>query len=162
MSSKSWPSGAFFNSRDQAEYLGILGLAPADAVKAFVADIAPELGPVDVISVHTGLLRFDEATYGDSAAFPAQDVLVTDAHVLLSGWTDGYSAVFGSDADHAIAAAVLDAALHADAATEAHRALQGRIAQFIDAQAALLARADDPADEVPGEHEFPQADLLPA
>ena len=93
-----------------------------------------------MISVQTGLLRFTEvASSADSPAFPAEDVLVTEAHVLLAGLTDGYSAVFGSDTLHAVAVAILDAALRADAITDDLRTVQRRIAHFIEAQAALLA-----------------------
>lgn len=155
----SGPSDTLIDQQDQAEYLGILGLAPAETVKAFVADIASDLGHIDVISVQTGLLRFTEAASGDdSPAFAAEDVLVTEAHVVLAGLTDGYSAVFGSDTLHAVAVAMLDAALRADATTDDLRAAQHRIAHFIEGQAALLAGTYGQSDELA----LPQADTFPA
>lgn len=147
-------SEAPLDPQAHAERLGILGYAPADDVKAFVAEIMAGLGQVDVISVQTGLLSFVEPPAGHgSPGFAPGDVLVTEAHVLLSEQIDGYSAVFGGDSLHAVSVAILDAALRAEANTHAHLALRRRIERFIDAQAALLAQADEQA--------FPQADLLP-
>lgn len=167
MSAMPWPSVTPPDSRDQAEYLGILGLAPAEDVKAFVEALTPELGPVDVVSVQTGLLRFeadamDRCAPDGATPLPVDDVLVTEAHVLLSDVADGYSAVIGSNADHAIAAAILDAAWHVEPSTDAFRAIQRRIQAFIDTQAAILAGDDDAADRRAGEQAFSQADLLPA
>lgn len=148
-------SETLFKQQDQAERVGILGYAPADDVRAFVASILPDLGQIEVISVQTGLLNFGETPDSDnSPRYAPVDLLVTEAHVLLAGMTDGYSAVFGGDTLHAIAVAILDAALRAEVNTEAHLALQRNIERFIDAQAALLAQVDEQA--------LPQAGLLPA
>jgi phosphonate C-P lyase system protein PhnG len=151
----SGTSEAVLDPLDRAEHLGILGYAPAESVKAFVADITPALGSVDVISVQTGLLSFAEAAVvRGSQDFMPGDVLVTEAHVLVNDTTDGYSAIFGADALHAVAVAVLDAALHAADGGDEHLALRERIERFIEDQAALLAQADEQA--------FPQANLQPA
>jgi phosphonate C-P lyase system protein PhnG len=130
---------------DQAEYLGILSYAPPEAVMAFVADILPAVGSIDVLHTHTGLLTLStpELVAGsyEAAEEPAVlgEVLVTETSVQLDDGTIGYSACLGRDVLQAVAVAILDAVLMSGLP----RALKAQILDFVDEQAKLLAQEDD-------------------
>lgn len=130
---------------DQAEYLGILSYAPPEAVMAFVADILPAVGPVDVLHTHTGLLTLSASELVAGSYEAAEEptvlgeVLVTEASVQLHDGAVGYSACLGRDVLQAVAVAILDAVLMSDLPST----LKTQIFDFVDEQAALLAQEDD-------------------
>lgn len=110
---------------DPSEYLSILTYAPAEAVKSFADSLIPELGEIEILSGRTVLTQLPQVG----------EVLVTELCVCLPDGTEGYSAILGTDQDHAAAVAILDAALIAYPEGPLH----DQIVTFIDDQAALLS-----------------------
>jgi alpha-D-ribose 1-methylphosphonate 5-triphosphate synthase subunit PhnG len=120
---------------DQAAYLSILSQAPAQQVKQFADDLLPLLGAVEVLQNRTGLIMLPATDSVQGTAFYLGEVLIAEAHVRLAD-VEGYGACLGRDLQHALAVAILDAALRAGQQTD-------QIATFVDEQGRALAAADD-------------------
>jgi alpha-D-ribose 1-methylphosphonate 5-triphosphate synthase subunit PhnG len=125
-----------YDALDQGEYHSILSRSPAAAVKQFAETIIPLLGPIQVLQNRTGLAMAPMRDTGQGRAFYMGGALIAEAHVRL-GKTEGYGACLGCDLEHALAIALLDAALVAGMA-------RNRIHTFIQEQAAAQAEADPP------------------
>lgn len=96
------------------ELLGVLNLASAEEVKGFVDGILPTLESygLEVIESRTGILMLPMYDQAQGARFFVGELLVAEAKVKLRG-TIGYSMCLGRDREHALATAILDAAVRA-------------------------------------------------
>lgn len=92
-------------------YLTVLTHAPAEAVKALADDIIPALGDVVVLQNRTGLVMLPYTDTAKGMRFHLGEVLVAEAHVRLENGVEGYGACTGRDLLHALAVALLDAAI---------------------------------------------------
>ncbi|MGV3553349.1 phosphonate C-P lyase system protein PhnG [Rhizobium sp.] len=116
--------------RDHRLMLEILASGRPEPVKACAEDVLDHLGDVAVIANRTGLamLPYQDTVHGTS--FHLGEVLVAEAHIQVPGLeVEGYGAVVGRDLEHAMAMAVIDAAVAAglampsiDALLEAEKA----------------------------------------
>jgi alpha-D-ribose 1-methylphosphonate 5-triphosphate synthase subunit PhnG len=95
---------------EQSTYLSVLARAAPEKVKAFVEDLIPELGAIDVLENRTGLVMLPMTEPVHGAAFYVGEVLVAEARVRVGG-SEGYAACLGRDLEQALAIALLDAAL---------------------------------------------------
>ena len=119
---------------DQSSYLSVLSRSPAAVVKQFADALIPELGCIEVVRNHTGLVMVPMSDTGKGAAFYLGEALIAEAHVRV-GTIEGYGACLGRDLEQALAIALIDAAIVTGIARE-------QIGAFIQAQAAALAEAD--------------------
>lgn len=120
----------------QPEYLTILTHAPAETVKLFADEIIPHLGTITVLKNRTGLVMLPYTDSAQGTRFHLGEVLVAEAHVQLKDGIQGYALCVGRDLLHALAAAILDAALQANLQTE-------RITAFLEAQQTQQRQADE-------------------
>jgi alpha-D-ribose 1-methylphosphonate 5-triphosphate synthase subunit PhnG len=124
----------FADRFDQGAYLSILTHAPTETVKAFVEELLPTIGEVEVLNNRTGLVMLPYTDSRQGALFHLGEVLIAEAHVRLEG-AEGYAACVGRDHVQALAVAILDAALRAGLMTD-------RIWSFIEEQSQALEEAD--------------------
>ncbi|MFB9948420.1 phosphonate C-P lyase system protein PhnG [Rhizobium puerariae] len=111
-----------------AQALGILAASRPDAIKACAEKVLDDLGDVSVLANRTGLAMLPFMDTVRNTAFHLGEVLVAEAHVRVPGrQVEGYGAVTGRDLEHAMAMAVIDAAIAAG-----HEA--GFILEFLDAE----------------------------
>lgn len=115
--------------------LETLARSDAGRIKAFAEELLRELGAVEVLESRSGLVMLPMRDTIRSVDFHLGEVLVAEAHVKLAG-VEGYGMVVGRDLEHAMAMALIDAAAFAGLA-------QNRIGAFVDAQAAMIAEADE-------------------
>lgn len=123
-------------SYTQSQYLTILTHAPAENVKTFVEDIIPHLGDIEVLINRTGLVMLPYTDTSTGTRFHLGEALVSEAHVRISGGTEGYAVCVGRDLQQALAVALLDAALTAGIMTDS-------IFTFIADQEVAQQAADD-------------------
>lgn len=99
---------------DHRQALEILASARPGEIKACAEQVLDRLGDVSVIVNRTGLamLPFQDTVRG--TAFHLGEVLVAEAHIEVpSRSVEGYGAIIGRDLEHAMAMAVIDAAMAA-------------------------------------------------
>ncbi len=89
--------------------MGLLARAALPDLAGPLAARWPDHGARDLKPVETGLVMLRGRMGGDGAAFNVGEATVTRAVVELSSGERGYGHVLGRDANHARAAAVLDA-----------------------------------------------------
>lgn len=117
-------------------HLSILARAPAPDVKAFVNDILPFIGPVDMLKSQTGIVMLPAKDSAKEVKFHLGEILMAEATVCLRiSKVEGYGACLGRDLQHATAIAILDAALRAEVSIEP-------IQTFIEEQRQQLAQFD--------------------
>lgn len=109
--------------------------APAEPVKQLAEALLSALGDVRVLTNRTGLVMLPYTDSVTGAAFHLGEVLVSEAHIILSSGVEGYALVTGRDLVQALAIAVIDAAYRAGVET-------GRIEAFVREQAEAQAAAD--------------------
>lgn len=120
----------------QFHSLSILSRAPASDVKALADLLLPALGPVEVLQNRTGIVMLPATDSVQGTRFHVGEVLIAEAHVRLTQHAiEGYGACIGRDVQHALAIALLDAALHANQQVEP-------IQHFVHTQQAALTQAD--------------------
>lgn len=101
-------------SYDHAQALEILAAARPANIKASAEKVLDTLGEVDVIVNRTGLAMLPLVDTVRSTAFHLGEVLVSEAHIRVPDRAvEGYGAVVGRDLEHAMAMAVIDAAIAA-------------------------------------------------
>lgn len=122
----------FAEQLDQSEYLSVLGYASAEDVKAFAAAILDEVGPIEVLGRRSELVSLP---YVQPEGFNLGEVLVTEVQLQTADGTVGFGAAIGADDEHAMAIAILDAAMTAGRAIP-------RIMDFVDYQARQLAEGE--------------------
>ncbi len=116
--------------------LSIFTQAPAVAVIQQADALLPELGPIEVLLNRTGIVMLPANDSVQGVTFHLGEVLVAEAHIRAADHAvEGYGAVIGRDTRHALAVAVLDAAMRANICVDA-------IKSFAEAQHALLNAAD--------------------
>ncbi|TCM76718.1 phosphonate C-P lyase system protein PhnG [Rhizobium sp. BK068] len=99
---------------DHRQALEVLAFARPTSIKACAEQVLDGLGDVSVIVNRTGLamLPFQDTVRG--TAFHLGEVLVAEAHIEVpSRNVEGYGAIVGRDLEHAMAMAVIDAAVAA-------------------------------------------------
>lgn len=101
-------------SYSQSQYLTILTHASDDSVKNFVEDVIPELGGIEVLINRTGLVMLPYTDTSTGTRFHLGEALVSEAYVRIGNDTEGYAVCVGRNLQHALAVALLDAALSAN------------------------------------------------
>ena len=94
--------------------LDILAASRPETIKACAEDVLTDLGDVSVLTNRTGLAMLPFMDTVRNTAFHLGEVLVAEAHIRVPGRNvDGYGAITGRDLEHAMAMAVIDAAIAA-------------------------------------------------
>lgn len=122
-------------THDHSSILGILASGRPERIKACAEQVLLELSEISVLKNRTGLamLPFQDTVEGTS--FHLGEVLVAEAHIHVAGVdVEGYGAVVGRDLEHAMAMAVIDAAISAKRASVAIGVLLDAEASFIEEQ----------------------------
>ncbi|RWK47783.1 MAG: phosphonate C-P lyase system protein PhnG [Mesorhizobium sp.] len=105
---------AVIGQYDHGQALGILAAARPAAIKALAERVLDGFGEVSVISNRTGLAMLPYQDTVKGTAFHLGEVLVAEAHIEVPGRDiEGYGAVVGRDLEHAMAMAIIDAAIAA-------------------------------------------------
>lgn len=121
---------------DLTHPLSVLSRGSADDVKSFVELLLPMLSPINVLQNRTGIVMLPATDSVKGTHFHVGEVLIAEAHVRLAALdVEGYGVCMGRDLQHALAMAILDAALRANKFTE-------RIQQFVAVQRVALVEAD--------------------
>ncbi|MGV6874138.1 phosphonate C-P lyase system protein PhnG [Pseudochelatococcus sp. B33] len=101
------------------EALGILAASRPDAIKSCADEVLTDLGEVSVLANRTGLAMLPFIDTVRNTAFHLGEVLVAEAYIRVPArGAEGYGAVTGRDLEHAMAIAVLDAAIAAGHRTD--------------------------------------------
>jgi len=118
--------------------LSTLSRAPAAEVIALADAVLPRFGDVQVMQNRTGIAMLPYRDSAKGVIFHLGEVLMAEAHVraaLPSGRVvEGYGACLGRDTQHALAMAVLDAALRGGVEAERIEAFVVEHAAVLDAQ----------------------------
>lgn len=94
--------------------LDILSASRPETIKACAETVLDDLGAVSVITNRTGLAMLPFMDTVKNTAFHLGEVLVAEAHIRVPDRdVEGYGAVTGRDLEHAMAMAVIDAAIAA-------------------------------------------------
>jgi alpha-D-ribose 1-methylphosphonate 5-triphosphate synthase subunit PhnG len=102
-------------SYTHAQALEILAAGRPDNIKAAAEKILDTLSEVDVVVNRTGLAMLPLVDTVRGTAFHLGEVLVSEAHIRVPDRAvEGYGAVVGRDLEHAMAMAVIDAAITAN------------------------------------------------
>lgn len=101
-------------SYTHAQALEILAAGRPGNVKAAAEKVLDTLGDVDVVVNRTGLAMLPLVDTVRGTAFHLGEVLVSEAHIRVPDRAvEGYGAVVGRNLEHAMAMAVIDAAITA-------------------------------------------------
>ncbi|QRM33263.1 phosphonate C-P lyase system protein PhnG [Microvirga sp. VF16] len=121
---------------DHGQALDILAASRPAETKALAERILDELGDVSVITNRTGLAMLPYQDTVKGTAFHLGEVLVAEAHIQVPDrGVDGFGAVVGRDLEHAMAMAVIDAAIAAGHRTDT-------ILEFLDTEHAHQRDSD--------------------
>ncbi|MGK6315477.1 phosphonate C-P lyase system protein PhnG [Neorhizobium sp. DT-125] len=113
---------------EHAQALDILAASRPEAIRACAEDVLTDLGSVSVLANRTGLAMLPFVDTVRNTAFHLGEVLVAEAHIRVPDRdVEGYGAVTGRDLEHAMAMAVIDAAIAAGHRTDL-------ILEFLDAE----------------------------
>ncbi len=108
--------------------LDILAASRPETIKACAEIVLDDLGAVSVVTNRTGLAMLPFMDTVRNTAFHLGEVLVAEAHIRVPERNvEGYGAVTGRDLEHAMAMAVIDAAIAAG-----HRT--GPILELLDSE----------------------------
>lgn len=106
---------AVVGNYSHGEALGIMAASRPASIRAVAERILNDLGEVAVITNRTGLAMLPYQDTVKGTAFHLGEVLVAEAHIAVPGrGVEGYGAVVGRDLEHAMAMAVIDAAIAAN------------------------------------------------
>jgi alpha-D-ribose 1-methylphosphonate 5-triphosphate synthase subunit PhnG len=124
---------------EQSHWLSVLARAEASEVKAFVELLLPGLEPLglEVLENRTGLVMLPATDTAKGTRFHLGEVLVSESWVRL-GDHEGYAVCLGRDLEHALAIAILDAAMQGHLEAEAIRAFVLKQAEQLEAADAEL------------------------
>ncbi|NTF44232.1 phosphonate C-P lyase system protein PhnG [Rhizobium rhizogenes] len=101
-------------SYPHAQALEILAAGRPAAIKAVAEQVLDTLGEVAVLVNRTGLAMLPLTDTVRGTAFHLGEVLVSEAHIRVPERSvEGYGAVIGRDLEHAMAMAIIDAAIAA-------------------------------------------------
>ena len=102
-------------SYPHAQALEILAAGRPEAIKATAEQVLDTLGEVAVLVNRTGLAMLPLIDTVQGTAFHLGEVLVSEAHIRVPERSvEGYGALIGRDLEHAMAMAIIDAAIAAD------------------------------------------------
>lgn len=106
-------------SYPHAQALEILAAGRPANIKAAAEQVLDTLGEVAVVVNRTGLAMLPLTDTVHGTAFHLGEVLVSEAHIRVPERSvEGYGAVIGRDLEHAMAMAILDAAIAASHRTD--------------------------------------------
>jgi alpha-D-ribose 1-methylphosphonate 5-triphosphate synthase subunit PhnG len=106
--------GAVVANLSHSEALEILAASRPANIKAVAEQVLEGLGEVSVVTNRTGLVMLPFQDTAKGTVFHLGEVLVAEAHIEVPGYgVEGYGAVVGRDLEHAMAMAVIDAAIAA-------------------------------------------------
>lgn len=118
------------------EALDILAASRPDTIKACAEKVLDDLGEISVLTNRTGLAMLPFMDTVRNTAFHLGEVLVAEAHIRLpQRGVEGYGAVTGRDLEHAMAMAVVDAAIAAGHKTDL-------VLEFLDIEQRHQAESD--------------------
>lgn len=127
------PVGARYS---HAQALEILAAGRPANIKATAEKVLDTLGEVAVVVNRTGLAMLPLTDTVHGTAFHLGEVLVSEAHIRVPERSvEGYGAVVGRDLEHAMAMAVIDAAIAADQRADI-------IVELLDAERSHQAEED--------------------
>lgn len=129
------------------QHLATLSQSPAAEVIALADDVLASLRDVQVVQNRTGIVMLPYRDSAKGVIFHLGEALMAEAHVRITlpagREVEGYGACLGRDVRHALAIAVLDAALRGGVDVERIEAFVAARAAALDAQdAALLAKVE--------------------
>ena len=102
-------------SHAHAQALEILAAGRPETIKAIAEQVLDTLGEVAVVVNRTGLAMLPLVDTVHGTAFHLGEVLVSEAHIRVPARSaEGYGALIGRDLEHAMAMAIIDAAIAAD------------------------------------------------
>lgn len=119
---------------DHGRLLDVLARADVARLMALAETLLPLLGAVEVVQSRTGLVMLPMRDTVQGTDFHLGEVLVAEAHLRAMGG-EGYGMIVGRDLEHAMAMAVVDAAIACLGQTPA-------ISAFLQSEAAAQAAAD--------------------
>ena len=119
---------------DHGRLLDVLARADVARLMALAETLLPLLGAVEVVQSRTGLVMLPMRDTVQGTDFHLGEVLVAEAHLRAMGG-EGYGMIVGRDLEHAMAMAVVDAAIACLGQTPA-------ISAFLQSQVAAQAAAD--------------------
>lgn len=119
---------------EQSHWLSVLTRAEASEVRSFVEHLLPSLEAcgLEVLENRTGLVMLPATDTAKGTRFHLGEVLVCEARVRLGDY-EGYAVCLGRDLVHALAVAILDAALQASLEAEAIRAFVLQLSERLKA-----------------------------
>ena len=119
---------------DHGRLLDVLARADVARLMALAETLLPLLGAVEVVQSRTGLVMLPMRDTVQGTDFHLGEVLVAEAHLRATGG-EGYGMIVGRDLEHAMAMAVVDAAIACLGQTPT-------ISAFLQSQVAAQAAAD--------------------
>lgn len=119
---------------DHGRLLDVLARADVARLMALAETLLPLLGAVEVVQSRTGLVMLPMRDTVQGTDFHLGEVLVAEAHLRAMGG-EGYGMIVGRDLEHAMAMAVVDAAIACLGQTPA-------ISAFLQSEVAAQAAAD--------------------
>ena len=97
-----------------AQALEILAAGRPETIKASAEEVLDTLGEVAVVVNRAGLAMLPLTDTVQGTAFHLGEVLVSEAHIRVPERSvEGYGAIIGRDLEHAMAMAIIDAAIAA-------------------------------------------------
>lgn len=106
---------AVVGNYSHGEALGILAASRPASIRAVAERVLETIGKVSVLTNRTGLAMLPYQDTVNGTAFHLGEVLVAEAHIAVPGRrVEGYGAIVGRDLEHAMAIAVIDAAIAAN------------------------------------------------
>jgi len=101
-------------------WMGLIARAPA----ARLAELMPDLPPHELLRpAQTGTVMVQGRTGGEGAPFNLGEMTVTRASVVLAGGVVGHGYVQGREKGHALRAAIIDAQMQGDGASQVEAAV---------------------------------------
>jgi alpha-D-ribose 1-methylphosphonate 5-triphosphate synthase subunit PhnG len=121
--------------------LSVLTRAEAADVISLADALLPSLRPIEVLSNRTGIVMMPAKDSVSGDVFHLGEVLVAEAHIRFrDDGTEGYGAVVGRDTRHALAVAVIDAAMRAGVSVDVIEANAERLRAKLDEEDRQLMR----------------------
>ncbi|MBP1843233.1 alpha-D-ribose 1-methylphosphonate 5-triphosphate synthase subunit PhnG [Rhizobium petrolearium] len=129
-------SEPLIGSYSHGETLSIMAASRPARIKACAEALLDGLGDVDVLVNRTGLAMLPMVDTVRDTAFHLGEVLLAEAHIRVPERNvEGYGAVIGRDLEHAMAIAVIDAAIAAEHSGEL-------VLEFLDSEKAHQEEGD--------------------
>ena len=115
--------------------LSILARADAPKLKSFAENLIPDLGEIEVLKSHSGLVMLPMRDTAKGVAFHLGEVLMSEAHIR-KGDVQGYGMRRGHDLETSMAMALVDLAISTNVRSADCKT-------FCEAQSEAMQTADD-------------------